>query len=296
MRLRVAVLGSIAVLAVIVTAGVASGQPNQPVPARAARNARVARRDVRRLLAKLVLPAGATLTARNPGGVALASSSSVPGSSALIDVHRFWRVAGEDPAAVLSWFQAHAPAGSSLTTSGSGSGPGFEFNALGFSFPDITGVLDSRELGVTIAAARGGGTAIRADAQDVYWIPKPRWERVPAGVQQIDVSVQRLNESTGDTTTTSQTVTNASQIATIVSLVNALPPAQPWVLMCPADLGPTVMLNFLSAPGAAPLATAVAGGSGCGEVSFTLHGKTAPGLSDGPELDTRLGHLLGFSG
>ncbi len=296
MRLRVAVLVSVAALAVIVAASVANGQPNQRVPARAARNARVARRDVRRLLTKLVLPAGATVTARNPGGVALASASSVPVSSALIDVHRFWRVAGEGPTAVLSWFEAHVPAGSSLTENGSGSGPGFEFSALGFSFPDITGVLDSRELSVTIAAAPGGGTAIRADAQDVYWIPKPKWERVPAGVQQIDVSVQRLNQSTGKTTTTSRTVENASQIATIVSLVNALPPAQPWVLSCPADLGPTVTLNFLSAPGAAPLATAVAGGSGCGGVSFTLHGKTAPGLGNGPGLDTRVGHLLGFSG
>jgi hypothetical protein len=295
MRLRLAVLVAVAALAVIVTAGVASGQPNQPVPARAARNARVARRDVRRLLTKPVLPAGATVTAHNPGGVALASASSVPVSTALIDVHRFWRVPGEQPDAVLAWFKAHVPAGSSLTTSGTGSGPNFSFSALGFSFPNIAGVIDSRELNVTIAAASGGGTAIRADAQDVYWIPKPRWERVPAGVQQIDVSVQRLNESTGKATTTSQTVTNASQIATIVALVNALPPAQPWVLFCPADLGPTVTLNFLSAPGAAPLATAVADGSGCGGVSFTLRGRTAPGLGDSPELLTRLGHLLGFS-
>jgi hypothetical protein len=296
MAIRIRAVCLAACVGLIAAVGVAEAQPNQRVPARAVRNARVARRDVRRLLAKLVLPAGATLTARNPGGVALASASSVPGSSALIDVHRFWRVAGEDPAAVLSWFEAHVPAGSSLTENGSGSGPGFEFSALGFSFPDITGVLDSRELGVTIAAARGGGTAVRADAQDVYWIPKPKWERVPAGVQQIDVSVQRLNQSTGKTTTTSQTVTNASQIATIVSLVDALPPAQPWLLSCPADLGPTVTLNFLSTAGATPLATVVAGGSGCGGVSFTLHGKPAPELGNGAGLDTRLGHLLGFSG
>ncbi len=296
MRLRVALVVSVAALAVIVTAGVASGQPNQRVPARAASNARAARRDVRRVLAKLVLPAGATPTAHNPGGVALASASSVPGSLALIDVHRFWRVPGQQPDDVLAWFKAHVPAGSSLTSSGEGSGPNFSFSALGFSFPDITGVLDSRELSVTIAAAPGGGTAIRADAQDVYWIPKPKWERVPGGVRQIDVSVERLNPTTGNRTTTSQTVTNASQIATIVSLVNALPPGQPWLLACPADLGPDVTLNFLTAPSAAPLATLVAEGSGCGGVSLTLRGKTAPGLSNGPELDTRLGHLLGFSG
>ncbi len=154
MRLRMAVLVSVAAVAVIAAVGVAAGQPNQRVPARAARNARVARRDSRRLLAKLVLPAGATETAHNPGGVALASASFVPVSSALIDVRRFWRVPGEQPGAVLAWFKAHVPAGSSLTTSGAGSGPNFTFSALGFSFPNIAGVIDSRELNVAIAAAR----------------------------------------------------------------------------------------------------------------------------------------------
>lgn len=293
MRLRLAVLSG--VLALGVTAVAAHGQPNRRVPARAAHNARIARREARQLLTKLVLPAGATVVPRNLGGAQLASPAGVPATPALIDDHRLWRVSGEQPGAVLAWFKAHAPAGSSQTTSGSGSGPGYEFDVLGFSFPAVNAVLASRGLDVSIEAARGGGTAIRADAQVIYWIPKPKWEQVPGGVQQIDVSVARLNVSTGKTTTTSQAVTSPTQIATIVSLVNALPPAQPWLLFCPVDLGPNVRLNFLSAPGAAPLATAVADGSGCGGVSFTLGGKSAPGLSNGSELDTELGHLIGFS-
>jgi hypothetical protein len=302
MRLRLgpfpAVLAVAAVAAGAVTVADAQpNQPNQPVPARAEKNFRAARRDARKLLAKLVLPAGATVTARDPSVLRVLNSGGLtPASSALIDLHRFWLVSGEQPAAVSAWFQKHAPAGSSLTTTGTAGGPGYNISALGYSFPDISGVIDSRGLVVSITAARGGGTAIRADAQDVYWIPRPKWERVPAGVTQIGVTVQRLNVTNGQTTSTSQTVTDPKQVAKIISLVNALPGAQPWITACPIDAGPNVSLNFLSAAGAPPLATANAAGSGCDGVSFAIHGKQEPGLGNGSTLDQQLGRMLGFKG
>jgi hypothetical protein len=300
MRLRLGLFLAVLAVAAVAAGAVANAQPNrpnQPVPARAEKNFRAARRDARKLLAKLVLPAGATVTARDPSpDNVLNSAGLTPASAALIDVHRFWLVSGEQPAAVLAWFQNHSPAGSSLTTTGTSGGPGYNISALGYSYRDISGVIDSRGLVVSITAARGGGTAIRADAQDVYWIPRPKWERVPAGVTQIGVTVQRLNITTGQTTSTSQTVTDAKQVAKIVSLVNALPGAQPWITACPIDAGPDVTLNFLSAAGASPLATVIADGSGCDGVSFALHGKQEPGLGNGSTLDQQLGRMLGFKG
>jgi hypothetical protein len=295
MRLRL--LLAVLTVAACAIGAVAYAQPNQPVPARAERNFRAARRDAGRLLSKLVLPSGATGVATDPSASKeLGSAGATTGSQALIDLHRFWRVSGEQPAAVLSWFQSHTPAGSSLTASGAASGPGYVVNALDFSFPNVSGVIASRDLVVSVTAARGGGTAIRADAEDVYWIPKPKWERVPPGVTRIDVTVQQLNITNGKTTTTTRTVTAARKVAKIISLVNALPPAQPWLTACPLDAGPNVKLEFLSAPGAAPLASAYADGSGCGGVSFALHGKQEPGLSGGYTLDEQLGRMLGFKG
>jgi hypothetical protein len=297
MRLRLGLFLAVLAVAAVAVCAVANAQPNQPVPARAEANFRAASRDAHKLLAKLVLPAGATLAARDPSVLRVLNSAGLtPGSTALIDVHHYWRVTGESPAAVLAWFQKHAPAGSSLTTSGSAGGPGYNISALGYSYRDISGVIDSRGLVVSITAARGGGSAIRADAQDVYWIPRPKWERVPAGVTQIGVTVQRPNIMNGKTTTTSQTVTDAKQVATIISLVNALPGAQPWMTACPIDAGPNVTLNFLAAAGASPLATAIADGSGCDGVSFALHGKQEPGLGNGSTLDQQLGRMLGFKG
>jgi hypothetical protein len=297
MRRRIGLLVAVLIVAASAVGAVAYAQPNQRAPARAERNFRAARRDAGKLLSKLVLPAGATLVATDPSaGKELGSAGVMTGSLALIDLHRFWRVPGEQPAAVLSWFQSHKPAGSSLTVSGSASGPGYVVNALDFSYPSVSNVIAARDLVVSVTAARGGGTAIRADAEDVYWIPKPKWERVPGGVTQIDVTVQQLNITNGKTTTTTQTVTDAKQVARIISLVNALPPAQPWLTACPLDAGPNVKLEFLSAAGAAPLATAYADGSGCGGVSFALHGRQEPGLSGGYTLDEQLGRMLGFKG
>jgi hypothetical protein len=151
----------------------------------------------------------------------------------------------------------------------------------------------SRGVVVEATEARGGGTAVRIDAQDVYFVPRPRWEQLPAGITSIDVTVRRLNRYTGHTSTTKQTVTATTQITKIASMVDRLPPGQPWELFCPVDFGPNVTLGFLE--GTKQVASVVADGSGCGGVSFSLRGKQAPPLSDGGELITRLGHLLGFS-
>jgi hypothetical protein len=272
---------------------VASGQPMVRVPAGAAANKRFAQRDVHKLITRVVLPAGATLTAHDPAtDSALAESAFGAATPALVDLRRFYSDAGEQPSAVLAWFQGHVPAGSSQTMSGSGSGPGYSFNALEYSFRATSSALVSRDISVSIAAARGGGTAIRIDAQDIWLLPRPRSERVPAGVQLIDVTVQRSNP----TSTTSLTVTDAAKLRRIVSLVNALPPAQPGAFSCPADLGPSVTLSFRATPAASPLAVAVADGTGCGGVSFTLHGRSEPGLSGGYGLVSQLEKLLAFSG
>jgi hypothetical protein len=290
MRTRVAIfIGAL----VVATGAVAIAQPLSPVSGRGAANARVARRDVRVLLAKLVLPTGALAVGRDPavGGV-LAAPPFASATPALVDVHRFWRV-DEPPSDVLSWFQAHPPAGGTLTTTGTSSGPSYETDVLGFSFGVRHGVFVSRTLGVSVTAARGGGAAVRADAQDVWLVPRPKWERVPRGVQSIGVTIRRTDIKTGKTSASTQTVTSATTVAKIVRLVNALPAAQPGAEACPDDIGPELTLKFLSAPGAAPLSTVVADRTGCGAVGMTLHGKQAPGLSGGYEFVPAVQRLLG---
>jgi hypothetical protein len=290
MRVRLGSIGLLAVLAVAVVAVAVAATT-------AASNKRAARRDAPRLLRALVLPPGATPASSDPSPHdQLAQPGLSFATPALVDIHRFWRVAG-DPTNVEGWFRKHVPAGSSVFSYGGSSGPGYEILTVAFDFPARTGVLGSRDIVVEVTRARGGGTAIRADAEDVWLVPRPKSERVPASVNLITYTVSRLNLHTGTTTTSAPTtVTKQSDVRKIVSLVNGLPRAQPGAEACPADIGPDVDLKFYYQQGGPVVAEADAGGSGCGGVSFTLGGRHEPELAGGAELVHQLEKLLGFKG
>jgi hypothetical protein len=268
-------------------AGVAAGgsAPAMHTHAAAA-NRRAARHDAARLLAKASLPAGAVTSARDPSVHKVlghpAFSSATP---ALVDPHRFWLVADSDPNTVTSWLKAHPPAGSSVGTTGTIAGPGYSVDVLGFLFAPVRNVIVSREVAVQVSAAAGGGTAIRIDAEDTWFVPRPRSERVPAGVKLVVVKDKRGGAV--------HAVTGPAEVAKIVALVNRLPPRQPGVESCPAEIGPTVAIKFYDFSGGPVVAEAIADGSGCGDVGFRLRGKTEPGLSGGQGLIRALGHLLG---
>lgn len=287
MRARIVTLAALLALGAA-GAALASGW-NWHVPSRAKSNLAAARRDAHALIGKLVLPAGAVPVSRNPSDNAwLNHPQMAQDTPALVDVHRFYRVTGERPDTVARWFQSHVPAGSSLDGTVGGSG---DYSGYSYAFPSETGVLEYRQLSVAIVPARGGGTAVRVDAEDIYWVPRPKSERVPTGARSIDVTVKRMNPFS----TSHLTVTDRTEVAKVVRLVNALAPAQPGVSSCPGDDGPYVTLSFLAGDGKA-LAQAVVDGSGCGGVSFSLGGRQRAGLSGGWTLDEQLERLLGFKG
>jgi hypothetical protein len=295
MRLRLAIVTGVVALGLVgaVAVAVAIGW-HWRVPARARANLLVARHDVRVLLPKVVLPAGAVATAGNPSSNSWLSSPQLASDTpALVDAHRFYRVAGEQPGTVAAWFESHAPAGSSNVESSSSSGPRASIRAYGYAFRALADVLTSREMVISVTSARGGGSAIRVDAEDIYWVPRPKWERVPAGVHIIDATIQRSNP----TSTSSATVTDSATIKRIASLVNALPPDQPGVEACPGDDGPEITLWFLANDNKSdPLGKIVADGSGCGVVSAVVANRTAPALDGGYTLDPQLERILGLSG
>jgi hypothetical protein len=254
-------------------------------------NQRTARSGAAPLLAKLRLPAGATRSSADPAANSALNMPAIETATpARVDRHAFWRVPGA-PQTAIAWIRAHPPAGSSgVFTSGVSSVHFVPYAwSVSFSFPVKPGVLRSKTLGVVVTAARGGGTAVRADAELVWTVVRPGWERVPAGVRAVTITDDRLGEPAGSP----RTVTDPAQVNRIVALVNGLPRAQPGVFSCPADMGPLVGLSFLPAPGAVPVAVASADGSGCGIVTFRIGGRTAPSLSGGPGLIKSLDSLLG---
>lgn len=229
--------------------------------------------DAHKVMAALQLPAGASETGSDPSG-GLLKQAIHPVTPNLVDLHSFWTVPG-DPDNVYQWVRHHPPAGSKLTAHGVGLQNGiWQDGWAAFSFQGDFAGAPSQSLVLDVAAARGGGAAVRADAEVVWLLLRPRWERVPPGVWVVTVAQHGRTAR----------VTDAGRVGRIVALVNRLPAAQPGVRSCPVDVGPTVRLSFFAAPASRPVAVATAGGSGCGLVAFTLRGHSAPPLTDGPHL------------
>jgi hypothetical protein len=264
-------------------AGVASG-------ARGPTNGAEARTAAQRVLGALKLPAGAMRTDGDPSGSVLAKPESRPGTPDLVDLHQFWRVPG-DHFAVYDWIRAHAPAGSVLRLTGAeGVNGTITAQYAGFSFGGFATEWPSETLLVTVAAAKGGGTAVRADGQVVWVFERPPSERIPAGVHAVTISSRTL----GGASRGPWMVTDRNRVRRIVELLDRLPAGQPGAFSCPADTGPSVTVTFDSV-GGRRLATANADGSGCGFVSLWIRGRRQPFLEGGPGLIRQLGSLLGTS-
>jgi hypothetical protein len=201
-------------------------------------NKLAAQRDAERLLRLVALPPGAQRLASEPsgdGGV-LGGPCTSPMSPKVIDSSRFWQV-DESLDSVIAFVQAHPPNGSRWAGSCSASGsstPGTE--TLFFQFTAKPGRISHRYLLVKMTPLASGATGVRADAQEIWIVPRPPTEVVPRAVREIDGSIQ---------------VTNRAKVARIVRWFNCLPTVQPGFISCRAQLMPamTATLDFRKANG-----------------------------------------------
>lgn len=255
----------------------------------AAANRALAQRDTLALLQRVALPAGREQLAGAPGGAGglLGRPFQVPGGE-LVQRHRLWRV--EDPLdSVIAFAGTHAPRGSRRDGSGSAGGLGAPANeTLTFSFPANAGRISLRWLSVTMVALPDGSTGVRADAQDIWIVPRPASEVVPAGVSEVDVGAHR--------------VTAAGKVATIVRWFDALPTVQPDSnFSCPALVaGPKIRLAFRGAGGLLAWATFGANtihhslvSTPCTPISFSTQGQVEFPELVGGRFFPRVERLLG---
>lgn len=273
------------------SAGAVSIGARSTAPGSTARNEQVARGDARRLLARAVLPPGATPTNVDPApGATLRSPAFSTATPARVDVHRFWRTAGA-PKDAIDWIEAHPPAGSTgVFSTGVSALHGVPYAwSVAFSFAPVPNVLVSRTVDVVATAASGGGTGLRADAEVVWSVARPRWERIPAGVRLVTIT----DRNVGGPVSATRTVTSRRKVGRIVGLIDRLPRLQPGFFSCPAERGPLVDLTFRDSAGSPAVAVASADGSGCGVVTLRIRGRTAPALSGAPGLIKALDRLLG---
>jgi hypothetical protein len=187
---------------------------------------------------------------------------------------------------VFDWIKAHPPAGSDGSFSGvGGHTQGITDRWIGVSFG-----RPSEMLVFGVSAARGGGAALRVDAEFVWVLVRSPAERIPAGVHAVRVTEQRL----GGPSRGPWTITSEARVARAVAVIDRLPSSQPGISSCPNDTGPNVTLKFLSRSGA-DLATAVVDGGGCLGVTLSIHGRRRHALDGNAKLVNQLSTALGLS-
>jgi hypothetical protein len=221
------------------------------------------------------------------------------GSPKLIDLPAWWLVPGQ-PQEVLGWIEAHPPQDRTgpfvlgeLTRAGV---PESWF--AGFELPPVSEVLGTRELVVEVVAAPDGSTALRADAQVVWIVPRPPSERIPASARVLDVTVVRP----GRRPPTSVVLAKTKTVRKIVSLINELPTSQPAGIShgCPRRKAnpTTVQLTFRATRDGPALAEAVQVEpiGACSPMTLTIRGRPQTPLVGAAVVLHRLRALLGGAG
>jgi len=265
---------------------VATGPPSAlvPVTPRERSNEQLARSDAAQLLARIELPRGAVRVGNDlssPAQLGISYGGILPGGNQ-VDVHAFWRVPGA-PSAVSRWIESHAPAGTASSATGSG-GRGrvtLHWNVT-FGYRPVPGRLSVRELTVTTAAARGGGTAVRADAEAVWVIPRPSASFVPSSVDRIE-----WRPASG---TSGRTFTSRRTVREIVGWLNSVPlerPAPGSPCYSPTAFARGFRLLLVTADRQAPTATAT--WIPCGPIALDVGGmryypRIDPAIADGSQL------------
>ena len=283
------------------TATGSGGSQNINMSAGERANRLVARHDAQALLAKLALPLGARPTQGAPhgSGSELADSSLAIPSPDVVDRHAFWIVPAPVPE-VLAFIEAHRPAASRLESSGSGGQDGLTTSwFVRFAWTPVPSVLYVRSLSVTLVVLPGGSTAIRADAGDMWDIPRPASERIPSRASVLDVSVARP----GARPSPSLTVTDRAKVRKIARAIDRLPTVQPLAIACP-DIefdAPTVTFTFRASARGPALARASEPTSASGPLApcepmrFTLEGQALAPLLGGATVVEQAQALLGVT-
>jgi hypothetical protein len=115
------------------------------------------------LLGDLPVPEGAVEVGPEPGFIGVLQIGCRP----VVELHRYWRVAGE-PRAAIEWIEGRPPAGSRLLGEGSTVIGGVTEWVSAFQFAVTEpGVVQNEQLVFEAIAAEGGGAELRADAQVV---------------------------------------------------------------------------------------------------------------------------------
>jgi hypothetical protein len=264
--------------------------------ARQRANRQAAQRDAARLLGRVLLPPGATPSSGEPAedGHGLGGAGVFPLETKHVDRHGWWTTT-QPMSAVNAFLHSHIPAGAHIDSYGGGGAPPGLFVA--YAFPSVGRVLVTRWLVVSMVGRAGGGTALRADAEVQWIVPRPRAERIPRSVRVLDVTVGPPHGAPS----TRVSVVNRAKVARLVALINGLATSQPGAWNCPSWSvdAPVVTFTFRRVLGgrvlarAAELAAATEPTTPCDPMTLMIGGRQWTPLLGGAGVVRVAQHVLG---
>jgi hypothetical protein len=289
---------------------IAQGARGTPVASQLVLNERAARSDARAALESVRLPAGVRPIAGEPRFARALFGEAAP-SDAYNASDQAWWTSAASPAAIIAYVRAHRPAGASINGSGSGSDPRAALTSLELqlAWPPVGQQVYNRTLTLSVITPSHGDSAIVAQSQASWIVPRAASERVPAGVHDIAISL-RIGTGPFDERhmhTRTYLVRRPDRVAAMVREINSLPITQPGlVFSCPFEVGgeqrPELRLQFRATPAGPALAQAqvfVSGGRGgasgwnaCDPIELWIGGRKQTPLTS-RSFVARIGRLIG---
>jgi len=227
------------------------------------------------ILGRAILPPDASPTTSVPD--ALAAASSTPATPNLIDVDRLWRV-GMTIEEAIAFVAAHPPTGMTCTGGGTSGGAGVVSSEdITFDLTSLPAGIASAQLQVAVAPTAATSSAIRVDAQVVFFPSRSEQEQVPAADAVVVVTRSGFFPS-GAPAATSVTRTDPATVKNLASILDRLPAAVPGIRSCPS-VSLHYQLAFATRAGSP--ANYVATTTACDQVIVTVGGASLlPALSD----------------
>jgi hypothetical protein len=305
MRRTLSVIAAAMIAATLLAiAGVAAAQPETQLQM----NRAAAQRDARKLLALLRLPKDLRRSAARPrvGGTLLGERSA--NGRYYAGDQAYWTTNAE-PQAIMAYIKAHRPAGAAIETLGSSTAPETALDVT-FTWPALGLRVYGRTMWVSVISAPGSPSAVVAQSQSSWMVPRSSAERVPPAVRSVAITL-RMGGGTegihGHMHISTYVVWRTARVAALVNEFNRLPIVQPGVsYACPLELvgphRPALTLQFRAGQAGPALARAEiyvspgnkgdAGWNMCNPIQFWIGGKQQISLTS-QTFVRQIGRLIG---
>ena len=290
--------------AVLAIAGVAAAQPETQLQT----NKAAAQRDARKLLSLVRLPKDMRRSAARPrvGGM-LVGERSANGPYYAGD-QAYWTTEA-DPQAIMAYIKAHKPAGSTIETSGSSTAPETSLDVM-FIWPALGVRVYGRTMWVSVVSAPGSPSAVVAQSQSGWMVPRASAERVPTSVRSVAITLRLgsgLAGTNGHMHISTYVVWRRVRVAALVNAFNRLPIVQPGTMpSCTLEVGgndrPALTLQFRAGQAGPALARARvyvipgkngdAGWNMCNPIQFWIGSKQQTSLTS-QTFVRQIGRLIG---